>query len=179
MWMTLRSHCWPTRPRPPARPPPGVSALNWYLNKNVKVNFNYEQTDFTGGTSDFLTRRREGLHDPRPILLLNKQPHSKSNEHMTMKLNPHLLLASALLALILAAGPTPARAKDITLLNVSYDPTRELYTEFNAAFAKHWKAKTGDTVTIKQSHGGSGKQARSVIDGLAGRRRDARAGLRH
>ncbi len=57
-------------------------------------------------------------------------------------------------------------AKEITLLNVSYDPTRELYQEFNAAFAKHWKAKTGDTVTFKQSHGGSGKQARSVLDGL-------------
>ncbi|WP_374433942.1 sulfate ABC transporter substrate-binding protein [Inhella sp.] len=59
-----------------------------------------------------------------------------------------------------------AWAKDITLLNVSYDPTRELYTEFNKAFAAHYKAKTGDSVTIKQSHGGSGKQARSVIDGL-------------
>ncbi|MBT9517228.1 MAG: sulfate ABC transporter substrate-binding protein, partial [Methyloversatilis discipulorum] len=57
-------------------------------------------------------------------------------------------------------------AADITLLNVSYDPTRELYQDFNSAFAKHWKAKTGDNVTIKQSHGGSGKQARSVIDGL-------------
>ena len=60
-----------------------------------------------------------------------------------------------------AAGLAP-----ITLLNVSYDPTRELYVEFNAAFIKHWKAKTGQTVTIKQSHGGSGKQARSIIDGL-------------
>lgn len=59
-----------------------------------------------------------------------------------------------------------AQAKDVTLLNVSYDPTRELYQEFNAAFAKHWQAKTGDNVTIKASHGGSGKQARSVIDGL-------------
>ncbi|WP_043358997.1 sulfate ABC transporter substrate-binding protein, partial [Methyloversatilis universalis] len=59
-----------------------------------------------------------------------------------------------------------ALAADITLLNVSYDPTRELYQDFNAAFAKHWKAKSGDNVTIKQSHGGSGKQARSVIDGL-------------
>ena len=57
-------------------------------------------------------------------------------------------------------------AKDIKLLNVSYDPTRELYTEYNAAFAKHWKEKSGDNVTIQQSHGGSGKQARSVIDGL-------------
>ena len=53
-----------------------------------------------------------------------------------------------------------------TLLNVSYDPTRELYREFNAAFARHWKVKTGKTVTIRQSHGGAGKQARAVIDGL-------------
>ena len=53
-----------------------------------------------------------------------------------------------------------------TLLNVSYDPTRELYQEFNAAFARHWKAKSGQTVTIRQSHGGSGSQARAVIDGL-------------
>src|SRR5690554_4724388 len=58
------------------------------------------------------------------------------------------------------------QAADVTLLNVSYDPTRELYQEFNQAFAKEWKARTGDTVTIRQSHGGSGKQARSVIDGL-------------
>jgi sulfate/thiosulfate transport system substrate-binding protein len=72
----------------------------------------------------------------------------------------HLLFATAALAL-----PTVAAA-DVTLLNVSYDPTRELYQAFNAAFAKHWKAKTGETVTVKQSHGGSGKQARSVLDGL-------------
>ena len=55
---------------------------------------------------------------------------------------------------------------DTTILNVSYDPTRELYKEYNAAFAAHWKAETGETVTIQQSHGGSGKQARAVIDGL-------------
>lgn len=55
---------------------------------------------------------------------------------------------------------------DVELLNVSYDPTRELYQEFNPAFAKHWKEKTGETVKVKQSHGGAGKQARSVIDGL-------------
>ena len=61
---------------------------------------------------------------------------------------------------------TTAQAADITLLNVSYDPTRELYEDFNAAFAKYWQAKTGKTVEIRQSHGGSGKQARSVIDGL-------------
>jgi sulfate/thiosulfate transport system substrate-binding protein len=55
---------------------------------------------------------------------------------------------------------------DVNLLNVSYDPTRELYQEYNTAFAKHWKAKTGETVTVKASHGGSGKQARAVLDGL-------------
>ena len=67
------------------------------------------------------------------------------------------------LAPALEAGAPPG---DVTLLNVSYDPTRELYQDFNAAFGRHWKAKTGQTVTVKQSHGGSGKQARSVIDGL-------------
>ncbi len=70
--------------------------------------------------------------------------------------------------LSIAAGlllPRPALA-DKTLLNVSYDPTRELYQEFNAAFAKYWKGKTGQSVTVNQSHGGSGKQARAVIDGL-------------
>jgi sulfate/thiosulfate transport system substrate-binding protein len=59
-----------------------------------------------------------------------------------------------------------AGGKDITLLNASYDPTRELYQEFNTTFAKYWQQKTGDKVTIRQSHGGSGKQARAVIDGL-------------
>ena len=57
-------------------------------------------------------------------------------------------------------------AKDIKLLNVSYDPTRELYEEFNVAFTRYWKEKTGDAITVQQSHGGSGKQARAVIDGL-------------
>jgi sulfate transport system substrate-binding protein len=72
----------------------------------------------------------------------------------------------AFLSLALAAVSTLALAKDVTLLNVSYDPTRELYQEFNKAFATHWKTKTGDNLSVKQSHGGSGKQARSVIDGL-------------
>ena len=73
------------------------------------------------------------------------------------------LATSAILAgTALGAAAQPA----VTLLNVSYDPTRELYVEFNAAFSKYWKAKTGQDVSIKQSHGGSGKQARSVIDGL-------------
>ena len=74
-------------------------------------------------------------------------------------------------ALSLLAGLSitamPAWAADpVTLLNVSYDPTRELYADYNKAFAKYWKAKTGQDVVIKQSHGGSGKQARSIIDGL-------------
>lgn len=68
--------------------------------------------------------------------------------------------------LAFSAGVSPATAQAISLLNVSYDPTRELYQEFNAAFIKHWKATAGETITIKQSHGGAAKQARSVIDGL-------------
>jgi sulfate/thiosulfate transport system substrate-binding protein len=73
-----------------------------------------------------------------------------------------LLVAS----LTLAGLAFAATAKDLTLMNVSYDPTRELYEEFNTAFVSHWQQKTGDKLTIKQSHGGSGKQARAVIDGL-------------
>jgi sulfate/thiosulfate transport system substrate-binding protein len=74
----------------------------------------------------------------------------------------------ALGALAAAAVPAAAQGlpKPVTLLNVSYDPTRELYEEYNKAFASYWKGKTGQDVTIRQSHGGSGKQARSVIDGL-------------
>ncbi len=71
----------------------------------------------------------------------------------------------ATLALGALFGVT-AIAKDIQLLNASYDPTREFYAEYNEAFSKHWNAKTGDSVRVTQSHGGSGKQARSVIDGL-------------
>ena len=73
---------------------------------------------------------------------------------------------AAALAGAMALSAMPALAQRVTLLNVSYDPTRELYAEYNQAFAKHWKAKTGQEVTFKQSHGGSGKQARSIIDGL-------------
>jgi sulfate transport system substrate-binding protein len=80
-------------------------------------------------------------------------------------MNKKFALKSLLLTLALSL-PLSSMAADITLLNVSYDPTRELYTEYNAAFAKYWKAKTGDNVTVKQSHGGAGKQARAVIDGL-------------
>jgi sulfate/thiosulfate-binding protein len=71
-----------------------------------------------------------------------------------------------MLASLALLAQSAAFAADVTLLNVSYDPTRELYRDFDAAFARQWKAKTGDTVTVRQSHGGSGKQARAVIDGL-------------
>ena len=74
-----------------------------------------------------------------------------------------LIKISLLAALVLSPI---AQAADISLLNVSYDPTRELYQDYNTAFSKYWKAKTGDNVTIKASHGGSGKQARAIIDGL-------------
>jgi len=73
-------------------------------------------------------------------------------------------MISVVVVALLLAGV--ARAGQVVLLNVSYDPTRELYQEYNAAFAKYWKAKTGDDVTINQSHGGSGKQAQAVINGL-------------
>jgi len=73
-----------------------------------------------------------------------------------------LLLAGA----FALAAPLSVSAADVILLNVSYDPTRELYADFNKAFTAHWKAKTGNNATVKQSHGGAGKQARAVIDGL-------------
>jgi sulfate transport system substrate-binding protein len=76
------------------------------------------------------------------------------------------LLSVAGVLAINAALSAPVQAKDIELLNVSYDPTRELYEEYNKAFSAYYLKKTGDKVTVKQSHGGSGKQARSVIDGL-------------
>ena len=75
-------------------------------------------------------------------------------------------LALATLFAVATGTTDPSWARDATLLNVSYDPTRELYHDYNAAFAKYWKAKTGDSVTVKTSHGGSGKQARSIIDGI-------------
>jgi sulfate/thiosulfate-binding protein len=76
------------------------------------------------------------------------------------------ILPAAAIAAQFSVTALPSFAQQLTLLNVSYDPTRELYAEFNQAFARHWKARTGQEVAIKQSHGGSGKQARSVIDGL-------------
>src|SRR3954465_7282700 len=80
-----------------------------------------------------------------------------------MKLSKPILRVVAVGVTLAALGTTAAAQ---ALLNVSYDPTRELYQDFNAAFVKYWKGKTGQTVEIKQSHGGSGGQARAVIDGL-------------
>jgi sulfate transport system substrate-binding protein len=77
-----------------------------------------------------------------------------------------LVLAAFIMAASTLAKPNVGSAAEVSILNVSYDPTRELYQDYNAAFAKYWKAKTGNDVTINQSHGGSGKQARAVIDGL-------------
>jgi sulfate/thiosulfate-binding protein len=79
---------------------------------------------------------------------------------------PWRWLFSILAAIILGAVPMHAAENALTLLNVSYDPTRELYQDLNAAFVRIWKGQTGQVVTVHQSHGGSGKQARSVIDGL-------------
>ena len=76
------------------------------------------------------------------------------------------LSLGATLGASFALTALPAFAQTVTLLNVSYDPTRELYVDYNQAFAKYWKAKSGQDVVIKQSHGGSGKQARSIIDGI-------------
>lgn len=80
--------------------------------------------------------------------------------------NPTRIMKTSTLALAFLALSTSFAFAARDLLNVSYDPTRELYSEFNPAFVKYWKAKTGESVSIKQSHGGSGKQARAVLDGL-------------
>src|SRR4051812_29335703 len=93
-------------------------------------------------------------------------PHQQQGRSMSLRRD----FIKIPLAIAAAAGlgltGLPSIAQPLQLLNVSYDPTRELYVEFNQAFAKYWKGKTGQVVTVKQSHGGSGKQARSIIDGL-------------
>src|SRR5262249_37806498 len=90
--------------------------------------------------------------------------HANRKETATMELKAIGFLSASVVELG-ALMPAPS-ADDQQLLNVSYDPTRELYAAVNAAFAAKWKAETGNEVEIKQSHGGSGKQARAVIDGL-------------
>jgi sulfate/thiosulfate-binding protein len=91
---------------------------------------------------------------------------SQSSSRAIARSVTHALVSFAMVAGIVCATAGLAGAKDLTLLNASYDPTRELYHEFNEVFAKHWQQTTGDTVTIRQSNGGSGAQARAVIDGL-------------
>ena len=83
-----------------------------------------------------------------------------------MMYSTHPLFSKVFIATVLSLVAAPALAATINLLNVSYDPTREFYREYNKSFAKHWKEKTGDDVVIRQSHGGSGAQARSVAFGL-------------
>ena len=93
--------------------------------------------------------------------------HTCMSCHPYFSLMRFLQLKYCLSALSILLGfALAASAKDVDLLNVSYDPTREFYVEYNAVFARHWKERTGDNVRIRQSHGGSGKQARAVIDGL-------------
>jgi sulfate transport system substrate-binding protein len=91
---------------------------------------------------------------------------SAMNSHSPYRVGTFLRRFGTALIVALALGCMTTAQAAVELLNVSYDPTRELYQEFNAAFARQWEAKTGDKVTIRQSHGGSGKQARTVIDGL-------------
>lgn len=96
----------------------------------------------------------------------NKKYHKLTfNFYMKIKKITHLIAISTI-ALSSSFITTTSFAKSVEILNVSYDPTRELYDEYNKHFVKHWKEKTGDDLKINQSHGGSGKQARSVIDGL-------------
>jgi sulfate/thiosulfate transport system substrate-binding protein len=86
--------------------------------------------------------------------------------HMNAHTTRFAAIASVFLALATVGGAAAQPQPPVTILNVSYDPTRELYDDYNAAFSKYWQAKTGQSVTVQQSNGGSGKQARAVIDGL-------------
>ena len=126
--------------------------LNWSLTRNVKQVADFEHVVLQGRRRRRRPRVRERLLHPHPALLLRR--------------TQSCLARCTSSAGLRARGGLAAPADAQELLNVSYDPTRELYQEFNAAFAKQWQAKTGKTVTVQQSHGGSGKQARAVIDGL-------------
>src|SRR5437660_12923421 len=97
--------------------------------------------------------------------LKSRETSQKGNEMTSQMFFRKIVVAAWIPLLILI--PFMVLGADVTLLNVSYDPTRELYQDINKAFADQWKVKTGEVVTINQSHGGSGKQARAVIDGLA------------
>src|SRR5215207_10052044 len=92
--------------------------------------------------------------------------HFLSRNTMSLRRDFIKLSLGAALGAGMALTALPSLAQSVQLLNVSYDPTRELYVDYNKAFAAYWKGKTGQDVSVKQSHGGSGKQARSIIDGL-------------
>lgn len=100
-----------------------------------------------------------------PIVPNDGQPRQKSNMK-SASFNFRSVLLALIAPLLLSPSPLTLHAAGITLLNVSYDPTRELYQDYNKAFIRYWKEKTGEEISIQQSHGGSGKQARAVIDGL-------------
>ena len=138
--------------------------VNWYPWNTVKLSLNYETTTFEGGAATGDRADEQALLSRFAINLLKLHWSNHQMEQTNWK--RRLLLALATSVFIGGAG-TAAQAAEVTLLNVSYDPTRELYVDFNKSFAEYWKKKTGDTVKINQSHGGSGRQARSVIDGLA------------
>src|SRR6476620_12652443 len=115
--------------------------------------------------------RRESARSPRATDDRLRQPTTPRSARLTYRTRSMTKLKTITrlaLALTLATpiGGTAAAQEKVTLLNVSYDPTRELYKDINAAFAREWKRRTGQEVEIKQSHGGSGAQARAVIDGL-------------
>jgi sulfate transport system substrate-binding protein len=102
----------------------------------------------------------------KPTLIDPAAPSPDSKNPALFHLTAFFVSILMLGTLLLFVGRGRVRGKDLSLLNVSYDPTRELYQEINKAFASSWKSKTGQTVVINQSHGGSGKQARAVMDGL-------------
>lgn len=99
------------------------------------------------------------------VCLAVKADKNDQRTFIGLKIQNCLMRTSLFVSVVTALGSLVASASQ-ELLNVSYDPTRELYGQFNAAFVQHWKNQTGESVTIKQSHGGSGKQARAIIDGL-------------
>jgi sulfate transport system substrate-binding protein len=143
--------------------------VNWYLNRWLKLVVNYDRTWFDGGAR---AARRSAIRSPtarpstssRPVSSSPTSPRPRAGKDSAL-LSKRFTTRLAAAGLALALGAGAARA-DKTLLNVSYDPTRELYEEYNQLFAKHWQETKGEAVTINQSHGGSGKQARAVIDGL-------------
>jgi sulfate transport system substrate-binding protein len=133
----------------------------------------YEVTRFDGGAKNGADRADERALLTRFFLAFLLQ---RRTMHRKFRVAPAAVVMTAVaLGVLLLSGCKPqdsdevpgAHAGHVTILNVSYDPTRELYAEYNAAFAKYWLGKSGQKVAINQSHGGSGKQARSVIDGLA------------